>query len=392
MINILSKILKSNKIQVVGIYEDSDNLEISVLTLKKEKNKLVVLDSVHYNSYESFEENANSTLPTIVCFNGKKVLNKNVDIANESDLNWKKNLDLNSIYHTTYSTKNNVFISFCRKEIVDFWIQKMTSSKIQIIDIYIGSFVSALLFNVINTETFISDRIELVFKDSDLVNFNKVDLINKESYKIGNSQLSNFELPLYSAALSYFTDNLDFKKSTFQNLNEEEIIYKKAFNFFGLATLVLFFVSLLLSYFSIQYLLSKNAELNVENLYTNKSYQEILFLEKQVKEKEEIINKSGFLSKHFLSYYSFEILKSVPNSINLDELYSNPLNKEIKERESVEFIPYQIAIKGTTNNELEFNIWIKNLKQKVWLKKFEIKNIKRDKKNNTMFELIITIN
>ena len=78
----------------------------------------------------------------------------------------------------------------------------------------------------------------------------------------------------------------------------------------------------------------------------------------------------------------------MPNSINLDELYSNPLNKEIKERESVEFIPYQIIIKGTTNNELEFNVWIKNLKQKVWLKKFEIKNIKRDKKNKLKLYLL----
>ena len=40
MIKVLSKILKSNKIQVVGIYEDSDSLKIHVLTLKKEKNKL----------------------------------------------------------------------------------------------------------------------------------------------------------------------------------------------------------------------------------------------------------------------------------------------------------------------------------------------------------------
>ena len=42
MIKVLSKILKSNKIQVVGIYEDSDSLKINILTLKKEKNKLII--------------------------------------------------------------------------------------------------------------------------------------------------------------------------------------------------------------------------------------------------------------------------------------------------------------------------------------------------------------
>jgi hypothetical protein len=392
MISILSKILKSNKIQVVGIFEDSDDLEIIVLTLKKEKNKLIILDSQIYDSFESFEKSINLKLPTILCYNGKKVLNKKVDITNETDVNWKKNLDLNTVYHLTYSTENNIFISFCRKEIIDTWIQKLISAKIQIIDVYLGSFVSIILSNVLNSETYISDRIELQIKDSKLIDFSKMNSFDNVNYDIGNSQLSNFELPLYSAALCYFTDNLDFEKSAFENLKEEELIYKKAFNYLGVGSLVLFFISLLMSYFLIQYFIAKNAELNVENLYSNKSYQEILLLETQIKEKEELINKSGFLSKHLLSYYSFEILNSLPNSISLDKLYINPLQKEIKENENIQFIPYQIVINGITKNENEFNVWIKNIKIKNWLKKIEIKSIKTDKKNNIIFELIITIN
>jgi hypothetical protein len=392
MTNILSKILKSNKIQVVGIFEDFGGLEIVVLTIKKEKNILNILDSVLYDSFEIFKKKIDIKLPTILCYNGKKVLNKKVDITNESEVNWKKNLDLNSVYHLTYSTENNIFISFCRKEIIDSWIQKMVSSKIQIVDVYLSSFVSIILSSAINSETYISDRIELLFKDSELIDFSKLDSIDKVNYDIGNSKLSNFELPLYSAALCYFTNNLHFEKSAFENLKEEEIIYKKAFNFLGVGSLVLFFISLLMSYFLIQYFIVKNAELNQENLYSNKSYQEILLLENQIKEKEELINKSGFLSKHFLSYYSFEILNSLPNSISLDKLYLNPLQKDIKENENILFIPYQIVMNGITKNENEFNVWIKNIKTKNWLKKIEIKSIKTDKKNNTIFELIITIN
>ena len=53
MIKVLSKILKSNKIQVVGIYEDSDSLKIHVLTLKKEKNKLIILDNASSHRNET---------------------------------------------------------------------------------------------------------------------------------------------------------------------------------------------------------------------------------------------------------------------------------------------------------------------------------------------------
>jgi hypothetical protein len=391
MIKVLSKILKSNKIQVVGIYEDSDNLKIHVLTLKKEKNKLIILDKNYYESYESFEKRLNTSLPLILCYDGKKVLNKKVDLSSEIDLNWNKNLDLNAIYYTKYNTENNIFISISRKDIVDFWIEKMLSSKLHIVDFYLGPLTSLVLSSVINKETIISNKTELVIRNSELFDLSKVELFEDQLYNIGDSNLNNFEIAIYGAGLIYFTDNLDFEKSTIQNLNQEEIIYKKAFNYFGVFTLILFFTSLLLSYFLIQFYLTKNAELSVENLYSNKSYQEIISLESQMKEKEELINNSGFLSQHFLSFYSFEIINSLPNSISIDEFIINPLSKDVRENKSIEFIPYQIILKGITKDEDEFNDWIKESRKKDWLKKIEIKSIKTDKKNNTMFELIITI-
>ena len=71
-----------------------------------------------------------------------------------------------------------------------------------------------------------------------------------------------------------------------------------------------------------------------------------------------------------------------------------PLKEEItllEENKSIEFIPYQINLKGITKDEYEFNNWIKESRNKKWLKRIEIKSIKTDKKNNKMFELIITI-
>lgn len=391
MSKVLSKILKNNKLQVIGIFENSDDLKFVVLTLKKAKNKLMLLNKSSYNSYDALEKDVSKSIATLLCYNGKKVLNKRVDISNDADLNWKKNIDLNQIYHTTFNTDKNNFISFCRRESIDFWCQKMTVSKIQIIDIYIGSFISSLLSKTIDTELLISDKLKLIFQDTKLIDFNKLESDKNINYSVGDTQLSNIELPLYSAALSYFTENSDIEKSSFDNLIEEEIIYKKAFEVLGISTLIFFFISLLISYFSIQYLLTKNTELNVENLYSNKTYQQILSLEEQIKEKEDIVNKSGFLSNNYLSFYSFEILNSIPNTIALNELYINPLLEEIKDGKTVEFTPYQIITKGITNDENEFNLWIKKLKEKDWIKKFEIKSIKRDKKNSTMFEIIVTI-
>lgn len=390
MINFLSKIFKNNKIQVIGIFENFDNLKINVITLKKSKNKLEIISKVQFNSFDDFKKNLNSSLISILCYDSNKVLNKKVDLTNDLDLSWKKNLDLNIIYHNTYNTDKNIFLSFCKKDLVDLWIQKILSLNIQLVDVYIGSLTSFILARSLNIEKIISNNTELIVKDFELINFSKIES-SETFYQIGDSTLTNFDLPLYSLGLKYFTDTLKLEKSEFKNLNNEEIIYKRAFNIFGVTTLMIFFVSLLLSYFSIQYYLSKNAELGVENLYSNKSYNEIVLIESQIKEKEDLIAKSGFLSQYFLSFYSYEILNSVPSSISLDELNINPLIKEIKENKIVEFVPYQIILKGVTKNENEFNKWVKDLKTKKWLNKVSFNSIKSDKNNNTIFELAITI-
>ncbi|WP_236458184.1 hypothetical protein [Flavobacterium jumunjinense] len=66
-------------------------------------------------------------------------------VTSDIDLAWQKNIDFNTIYHTSYTLKNNTFISFCRKNIADEWLSLFESKKAQIIDVYIGSFLSVFV-------------------------------------------------------------------------------------------------------------------------------------------------------------------------------------------------------------------------------------------------------
>ena len=114
-------------------------------------------------------------------------------------------------------------------------------------------------------------------------------------------------------------------------------------------------------------------------------------LEKQKKDKEKSIKDSGFLSDKFLSFYSYEIIKSIPNSVSLNELNSAPLQKVVKSNEKVEITPGTIVVKGITIDENEFNDWLRRIKSFEWVAKFEIESIKKDKKNNTLFSLKILV-
>ena len=82
MLTFLSKIFKINSIQVAGIYQETDNERYSLLTFKKEKNKLKLIENKSFVSQKSFLESIDLKLPIVLAIDGKGVLNKGVPPPN----------------------------------------------------------------------------------------------------------------------------------------------------------------------------------------------------------------------------------------------------------------------------------------------------------------------
>lgn len=392
MITILSKIIKINELHVIGIIKNEEEELYHVLTVKKRGTKITIVSMSSYKEFNEISKNVDLNVPALLLIDGKGVLNKAINFNTEADILWYKNIDFSSIYHTSIKGFDSDFISFCRKNIVNETITKFQKNGFQIIDIYLGSFISALLINSIKKDTILSNDLLLEFKNEKLFNFTKqTDIAIKEDYIIGSDSISKYHLPLYASIIHFFTQTKEISKTKNETLHTEEIIYKKAFKLLGLSILLVFFVMLLISFISIQYYASKNAELNIQNVYTNKTYQSILNLEKQKENKQKILLESGLSSSKFLSFYSYEIIKIVPQDVSLTVLEITPLTKEAKKNQKLIFEANTICVKGETSNESSFNTWMESLKKMNWLENFEIISIKKDKKNKSQFEVKITI-
>lgn len=392
MISYLTKIIKLNNLNVVGVIKKDNDESYNVLTIKKKGNKIDIVNTASFDTFEELSKNIDIKLPIVLVIDGKGVLNKEIDFNNEADVNWQKNIDFTSIYHTSLKGARSNFISFCRKNIVDDTIMKFQKNGFQVVDIYIGSFLSALLFTSIKKETIISNDLFLEFDNEKLIGFTKqTESIKKEQYTIGEETISSPFLPLYAVLIHFFIQPKEVSKTKNETLNVEEIIYKKAFNVFGATMLIGFLTTLLASYLLIQHYGSKNAELNLQNVYSNQSYQLILDLEKQKEKKQSILKESGFLSSKFISYYGYEIIKGIPQDISLTELNVTPLNKESKANQKINFEAKTIIVKGETFKESSFNRWMEDLKKMNWLQHFEIISLKKDKKNKSQFEVKIMI-
>lgn len=392
MITFLSKIIKLNNLHVIGIIRKDDEESYNVLTVKKKGNKIDIVSMASFDSFDKVARNIDLKIPVLLAIDGKGILNKEIDFNTESDVNWYKNIDFESICHTSIIGSGSNFMSFCRKNIVNEITEQFLKKGFQVADIYIGSFLAALLYDVVKKESLTSNDLLLEFDNKKLVQFTKqAEPVKKENYTIGKEVISNQFLPLYGIIVHFFIQQKEVSKTTNETLSTEEIIYKKAFNILGITMLIGFLSSLLLSYLLIQYYGSKNAELNLQNVYSNQSYQLILDLEKQKENKQQLLNESGFLSSKFLSFYSYEIIKGIPGDISLTDLNIIPVSKEVKATQKISFEAKSIVIKGETFNETSFNNWMEKLKKMSWLKNFEIISFKKDKKNKSQFEIKITI-
>jgi hypothetical protein len=392
MLATLSKFIKLNDINVVGVIKKEDYEIYNLLTVKKKANKISIISQQSFESFETLSKTADKKIPLLIVMEGKGVLNKEIDYENEADVNWQKNIDHNAIYYSDLKGFKSNFISFCRKNIVEETISNFKKNGFEVIDVYIGSFLAALLNTALQKGVLLSTDLRLEFQNDKLLSFSKQnEAVKIEDYKVGEETVSSTFLPLYGAIIHFFVKPKEVSKTINASLSSEELIYKKAFGVLGITMLVGFLITLLVSYFLIQYYGTKNSELNLQTVYSNQSYQLILDLEAQKEKKLNILKESGVLSSKFLSYYGYEIIKSIPSNIALNELNIIPLKEEYKESKKAFFDSKIIIIKGETFQESSFNNWLEDLKKMDWLQRFEIISLKKDKKNKSIFEIKITL-
>jgi len=388
---ILDKIIRFDHLNVIGVFRKEEGNVFYYLKTRKKNDKLEVAAVKTFTSIEYVKSEVDAKFPLILLVDGKGILNKKIDVKNETDLNWLKNLDYATIHHTAFVNDNFQFLSFGRRNVVEEEIEMFQGLGYQIADFYVGAIVAVVLNDSLKLGSLLSNDSLLRFEGDELEDIAK--LVEKEGkvYDFGNVEISNFHLPLYGAVIHFYFQQKSIIKSRSARIDKEEIVYKKAFNVFGIIMVLGFFIALLASYFGVQYFMAENAKLNLENVYSNQSYQLIQELEKQRENKLRILKETGFASSKFISFYAHQISKDTPPEIRLSSLDVFPLLKEVKTTEKVALTSGTILLKGETMNELAFNSWLETLRKLDWIGNFEILSFKKDKKNNSQFEIKIVL-
>lgn len=90
MLATLSKFIKLNDINVVGVIKKEDYESYNLLTVKKKANKISIISQQSFENFETLSKTADKKIPLLIVMEGKGVLNKEIDYENETDVTGKK--------------------------------------------------------------------------------------------------------------------------------------------------------------------------------------------------------------------------------------------------------------------------------------------------------------
>ena len=369
----------------------ADQPVYEIVLVNKEADKLDITKRLTINDLATIKEHVPTSVPVLLHFSGKGILHKKVSAKGNYLKEVLFNASLEDFYSYELHQSSNAFVSIARKEALNPYFETFKKEKYLVLDYSLGPFVGSLLNQMIAEISFISDDCELIFEDGKLNEFRKIKAPNT-SYKIDKDKITNSQIPLFATVLNHLfpAEHIQYDKA-FLKSNSEALVYKNIFDKVVMILGIFFLVALLLSYLLLNHY---NAEyINYESqLYNlNHTYSQVKELEKEKNNKARILQESGALNAHFLSFYVHEIANSVPNEISLNTLKVNPNLEKIKQRKKIILSSNLITIVGNTHSSIPLNLWVKALKQKKWIKRIEILNYSNTKQKGAQFSLKIEV-
>ena len=207
--------------------------------------------------------------------------------------------------------------------------------------------------------------------------------------------VNSHELIAFGTALNHFVlpnkltpivcDAIENVRAEYLNKNKLVVV--------GVALLAFFFVVVMLNLVVANSYESTRNALQYQVNSKKKIVEELTVLNEELKIKEQFIQGSGVARASKISFYADQVALSIPESIQLNELFINPLQKRVNKAKDINFNYNVIQVTGTVSKGIVLNNWIKGLKNYNWISEINIISfIQENSKTVGEFEIEIRIN
>jgi hypothetical protein len=365
------------------------------IAIKQKDNKQinVIDEKTSIDNIDRLKEIVNSKIPLCLVINGKGIISKKILLSSDdTDETIIQKVLPNALpsdfYIRLYRTeKNNAFVSLIRKTTLDNVIGTFSKNKIFVVEVFWGPFVVSSIIPLLGQkkDEFCSENFKFTTNGTVLTEYSlKDNLPNKNEYFIvGSEKIEAASLISLSGLIYHFFENTGENTSGIPLIQEtkKEYIYSQLFIKILWASLIIVFAVLLINFILFDHFNKNQQKLSEKvsqfsNLLINQDT-----LNKELQEKQSLLEKSGFLNTSKISFYADRIAATLTEGLTLSKLSIFPVEKiknENSEESNFEFKSDYINISGTSAGSIYLNEWIKKIKIFEWVKEVTIKSYNQE--------------
>jgi len=380
---------------VFSAVEFASNNSFNLLSLKKKKNELEILQKEHFDDFTSLIFALKGKKHLFLILNNEQVLTKEVHvthIAKESVVKTAfPNISLNDFHFEVFDNGFSSIVAICRKEAVEEAVRDLQEKGVSVVQISLGSTSFQRLLPFLNDHKFHTSRGVFEVKDHKVVEWKKGEEVAK-AYEVNGLTVDSNQLLTLGGVISYCNGVDKSIDEDYQQALFKEYQQKRTFQLgirFGLGSLLLI---LLINFFVFSSYRGQVSRLTTE-LSMNEVYRkQLLSLDNLVIKKKRLVESMSAVSNSKVMWYFEEVAKSVPNTISLDNLEYQPVNRSIKKDKAIILRTNEMNVKGIAKNDSDFTNWVNQLERRDWIQKVSIIDIGGENSRYTAFEFVIYFN
>jgi Tfp pilus assembly protein PilN len=390
------KIVKQNIVAGISVHFAQDGaLQYSYCLLEQEKGLIVIkAQEANIDDLDKIKTAIPPNYPLAIHIDGKGFLHKNIGGSKVERHKIVSAFIPNAKDEDFYLQQTTHYISIIRKNVLEKWLSDFSKQIEMPVAVSFGPFVLELILPLISSLSGTLAGYALSIIENHIVGFSVNVPAEDALVKVGDQELKSSQLLSYAVALQFLVrvevccEGIQEVEKTAADWTER-LFFKKA----GWAVMIFFLGLLLLNFVLYSIYDDKNKELQKQRYGSGNEYALQENLQKQVKQKEEFLQKAGWLSPSKMSYYADRLASAVPVSIKLTDMKLHP-EEEVVENEIKKqvFRNGEIVITGTCSNPLALNSWIKLIDSYAWIESVNLNNYLYDNREHLAnFKLDIKI-
>lgn len=393
----IETLLMGNQYLSIEHYTCNQEEKIALVAVKNKKEGLLIekKDKVPYKG--EIAAKWDKSLPYFLVVNTNQVLQKEVpytDPLDEKLINKAfPNTNWDTFYYEIWRLKTKTIVAITRKSYLEELIQNYNKQQIAITGISLGTCAIADLKKYSTYDELHTNHQIIANNEQETIVSTSTEELSTVSYDINNLSIPNAQLLAFSGIIrlvSNFTSNTG-SIVVLSRLKKEEYLQQRFFSKGSKIMLGVLLVVLLINFLCFSHYYKASQEATEKIAIHQVDLQNLASIKERVKHKESIVQNVFEKKGSQSSFYCNAIAEIIPVSILLSELEFNPLEKKVKNEESIRYIDNTILINGITKDNTAFTNWIETIEKKHWTSKVVITHFGKNENNETEFGVKINL-